>query len=47
MSTRSRELIAADESTAIAKSTPYVVVVEDREGDGRLAHPPPQLEQWV
>ena len=39
MSARSRELIATDESTVFAKSFPYPVVVEDREGNGCFPDP--------
>ena len=39
MSARSRELIATNESTVLAKSFLDTVVVEDREGDGRFPNP--------
>jgi hypothetical protein len=40
MSARSRELVAADESTVIAKPFLDAIVVEDSEGDGCFPDPP-------
>ena len=40
MSARSRELVAADESTVVSKLFLDAIVVEDGQSDGRLPDPP-------